>query len=483
VDLRPKISDLTVSLDRHGQLADRDHLIAIYKTCQKLYKPVVRYSGEPVIRHCLRTAITLSELGQDQTVAETALVHELLDQGIDLAHIPDLSVDVVHLANLVHKVGDIRLRGSQSQEFVENLRKMFIVMAQDIRVVYIRLADRLDNIRTLDAVPISKQGRIARETIEIYSPLAERFGIGKLKGELEDLSFAYADPRAHQAISQASKKSYQHAEHRLRSILVKLRKNLVKYQIVAQVSGRQKHLYSLFKKLQRPEINQDIDKVHDLIAIRIITSSVMDCYTTLGLVHTIFKPVPHISISDFIAQPKPNGYQSIHTKVFDSKGYIFEVQIRTHDMHQIAEYGLASHASYSEAKNTGVTDSQLEQGIISTKQSDWLDLLHSWQKDIRSQEEYAELVARRIYVLSPKGDVYDLPEDATPIDYAVSVHSRLILHLHSIKINQRIAKLDTKLKNGDVVEIIKSKNPTKPKKDWLRFVRTSKARYVIRRYL
>ena len=365
---------------------------------------------------------------------------------------------------------------------------MFIVMAQDIRVVLIRLAERLHNMSTLDAIPLSKQRRIAVETLEVYAPLAERLGMGKIKGELEDLAFPYIYPDEFTWLQEIARPHFKYSEKNVSGIMNKLRQQLVKHHVVARVEGRPKRKYSLYKKLLRPENNRDITKIYDLIAVRVITKNSSDCYPALGVVHQYWKPVPQYSISNFIAQPKPNGYQSIHTKVFDNLGNIVEIQIRSEKMHLTAEYGAAAHFAYSEAKNSGAPYEKLVKGTAFkiTEKMSWVKQLAGWKSQLStagdSLEDYKlDALSHHIYVFSPNGDVYDLPENSTPVDFAFDVHSDLGSFIQTVKVNGRIVSLDHELKSGDIIEIQKSKSVKKPNKNWLRFVKSHKAKEEIRK--
>ncbi len=450
----------------------------------------VRQTGEPYISHPLFVAHTLAGWGIDQSSIEAALLHDIPDMtGVSIDEIREQFGDeVATLVEGVTRVGGVKLRGSRNKEFLENLRKMFVAMAQDIRVVMIRLADRLHNVATLEGVALSKQKRIALETLEVYAPLAERLGMGKLKGELEDLAFPYIYPDEYQWVMDIARPHFKYSEENISDVINKIRQQLVKQKIKARVEGRPKRKYSLYKKLLRPEIGRDINQIHDLMAVRVITEDTSSCYQALGTVHQYWKPVPYLGISDFVAQPKPNGYRSIHTKVFDNKGNIVEIQIRSEEMHLQAEYGAAAHFAYAQAKAQGVSDEKLEKGIafkVDDKLS-WVKQLASWQQQVTESIDglntfKLDALAHHIYVFSPIGDVYDLPEGATPIDYAFAVHSDLGSHIHSAKVNSKIVPLNAELKSGDVVEIEKTKNIQKPNRDWLRFVKTSKARTEIRK--
>lgn len=462
-----------------------------YFIAKKLYLGQIRQTGEPLIKHPLAVAITLADWGLDKTSIIAGLLHELPDMNSNYLEIlsQKFKNNVDKLVEGVHRVGKVKLRGSQDHIFLENLRKMFVAMAQDIRVVLIRLADRLHNIQTLDAVPLSKQKRIAVETLEIYAPLAERLGMGKLKGDLEDLAFPYLYPDEYFWLMEVAKPHFKYSEENTHDIIIKIRQILAKRDIRAKTDGRPKRKYSLYRKLLRPEVNRDISQIHDLMAVRIITQDESTCYSVLGLMHQYWKPVPYLGISDFIAQPKPNGYRSIHTKVFDHKGNIIEIQIRSEEMHIQAEYGAAAHFAYSQAKNSGVSSDKLQKGTAFKldEKINWVKDLSDWKFQIEtmhesSKELKSETLSSHIYVFSPKGDVFDLPENSTPVDFAFAVHTNLGLYINSVKVNNKIASIDHILKSGDVVEILKSKSKKAPSRNWLRFVKTHQAKAKIRKY-
>jgi guanosine-3',5'-bis(diphosphate) 3'-pyrophosphohydrolase len=484
-----KFQDLIIELEKHKQKTDKARLKRVYDFVDKKHFGQVRQTGDPYITHPLFVAHALASWGLDQASIEAALLHELPEVGISILQIEEtFGKEVSLLVDGVNRVGQVRLRGSRNVEFLENLRKMFVAMAQDIRVVLIRLADRWHNCLTLDGVPLSKQKRIALETLEVYAPLAERLGMGKLKGELEDLVFPYIYPEEYKWVMEIAKPHFKHSEENVTEVINRIRQQLGKHGVKARTEGRPKRKYSLYRKLMRPEINGDIKEIHDLMAIRIITPDTASCYATLGVIHQYWKPVPYLGISDFIAQPKPNGYQSIHTKVFDNKGNIVEIQIRSEAMHLQAELGAAAHFAYSEAKHSGISDAKLEKGIAFkvTDKMAWVNQLAGWQQQIQGEKESLsefklDALSHHIYVFSPKGDVYDLPENATPVDYAFNVHSGLGFYIQSVKVNGKIAPIDSKLKSGDLIEIVKTKSAKPPNRNWLRFVKTHKAKEEIRK--
>jgi len=429
----------------------------------------------------------------DTPTIVAGLLHDTVEDGgaKEKDIVKEFGEDIWKLVDGVTKVTGLHLKGSVKEQFVENLRKMLLVMAKDLRVVFIKLADRLHNMRTLDSLPKDRQEKNAIETLEIYAPLAERLGIGKVKGELEDLSFPYAYPedykKVHEMMNEYFKKSNAstHIESMRETILSRLHKEGIK----AEVHGRKKHLYSFWRKLLRQEIDWDISKVNDLVALRILVPEVTDCYVALGIAHNAYKPVPSIGVSDFIAQPKPNGYRSIHTKVFGIEGKIVEIQIRTFQMHNEAEFGVAAHWGYSEAKTANASDSDLENnGAYVGKKLSWVKQLVAWQGEIADSEEFLRALQfdgfkNRNFVFSPKGDVFDLPAGATPIDFAYAVHTKLGNYMHGAKVNGKVVSFDHKLKSGEIVEILTSKSVRKPNHDWLGFVVTNLARREINKQL
>src|SRR4030042_4618968 len=451
-----------------------------------------RLSGEAYVLHGLATAKILASWKLDATTISAGLLHDAVEDGA--ANILDLQEkfgnDIAFLVDGVTKISNIRLRGSKEAQFVENLRKMFLAMAKDLRVVLVKLADRLQNKQTLQALPKVKQIRIACETLEIYAPLAERLGIGEAKSQLDDLAFYYVYPEEYKKVKRESLIHFKKAEEHLRIVKTTILRSLAKEKISAKIHGRKKHLFSLWRKLERPEIGWDFTKVHDIVALRVLVETTPQCYTCLGIVHKHYKPVPHLGISDFIAQPKPHGYRSIHTKEFGPGGRIIEVQIRTHKMHGQAEHGIAAHWAYSEAKAKGNNKAVRDDASVfaPSEKLSWVRQLADWQREIKDSKEFLETVkfdalSERIFVFSPKGDVFDLPVDATPVDFAYAVHTELGKYIKGAKVDGKIVPLNYKLGSGQVVEIIKSKNPKSPNTNWLDFVVTNLARRKITQYL
>jgi len=465
-----------------------------WEFAQKAHSGQKRLSGEPYVSHPLNTASILVDWKLDLATVAAGFLHDTIeDAGVKKEELETIfGPEIANLVEGVTKVSELKLRGSHEDQFVENLRRMFLAMARDLRVVFIKLADRLHNMRTLWALPEEKRKKIAQETLEIYAPLAERLGMGEIHGVLEDLAFCYLYPADYERLIKLSRPFYKTAEETIKIVKRKLLCLLAEENIRVTIQSRKKHFYSLWTKLKRPEVKGDFSKIYDIVALRIIIEdeSLASCYSALGIVHFQFRPVPYLGVSDFIAQPKPNGYRSIHTKVFGPKGRIIEIQIRTRKMHEEAEYGLAAHWAYSEAKGKGESDTSLEEkGVLTVKEKiDWVNQLAAWQKEISDSKEYLEAVkfdvlGHRNFVFSPLGDVYDLPAGATPVDFAYAVHTKLGNYIKAAKVNGRLVSLDSKLKSGDVVEIIKSKSSQKPNRDWLGFVVTNNAKREIRKSL
>ena len=482
--------ELKRTLNSYLEKPDLNSLDKVWEYTKLAHTGQKRFSGLPYVSHSLEVANILAKWKLDLDSIIAGLLHDAIEDGGATREdiVKEFGTNVAVLVDGVTKVASIRLRGSNTEEFVENLRKMFLAMAKDFRVVLIKLADRLHNMRTLQYVPKEKQKRIALETVEVFAPLAERLGMGEIKAELEDLAFPYVYEKEFEILKTESSPHYKEAAQHIKKMTRTLLTKLAQEGIRAKIQARKKHLYSLWKKLNRSEIAGDFSKIHDIVAMRIIVSTIPECYTALGLVHSTYKPVPHIGISDFIAQPKPNGYQSIHTKVFGPGGRIVEVQIRTFEMHKQAEYGVAAHWAYSEAKKKGAEEDMLRIGIKAPNKLSWVKQIAEWQNDIRDSDEFLKAVkfdalSKRIFVFSPKGDVYDLPDGATPIDFACSVHTKMCGYIKQAIVNGHIVPLNYHLKSGDVAEIVKTKNLKIPSKDWMKIVATNTARREINKLL
>lgn len=475
------IESVITEVTKKNRGADLGLLRRAYEFAERAHKGQKRASGDPYITHPVHTAYTLSKMNLDDATIAAALLHDVVDDTpVTIEEVEkEFGKEIAFLVSGVTKLGKIKYRGIERH--VENLRKMFFAMAEDIRVVLIKLADRLHNMETLNYVPEEKQKRIALETIEIYAPLAMRLGIGSLRAKLDDLAFRYAYPEEYQWVVKNVKEKIQEREGYLKKVEPILKKELEKEGIpIIDINYRAKHYWSLYQKLLKR--NMDFSQIHDLIAMRIIVESIQDCYAVLGAIHKNWKPLPGL-IKDYIALPKPNGYKSIHTTVFCIDGRITEFQIRTRDMHEEAEYGIAAHWAYTEGgkPDTGVkaTDPRFA----------WVGQLREWQEKMSdtTSDEFLESLRidffkDRIFVLTPKGDVIDLPEDATPIDFAYQIHSDIGNQATAARINGKIASLDSPLKNGDVIEILIQKNK-KPSEKWVGFVKTNNARTKIKNSL
>ena len=411
----------------------------------------------------------------DPIILVATLLHDVPeDTDVTLEDIrKNFGEEVSSMVEGITKLGKLKYRGVE--RYIENLRKMFVAMAKDVRVMIIKFADRIHNLSTLGALPPQKQYRIALESLEIYAPIANRLGMGEIKGQLEDLSFQYVYPKEYQRVKKIKDAKMKGKEEFLKKIQNDVKKELLDTGIKAvSIHGRDKRLYSLHKKLQRKD--HDITQIYDLVAIRIIVPSIADCYAALGVLHKHWKPLKG-RIKDYISQPKPNDYQSLHTTVFVDNGEIIEFQIRTLDMHEEAEFGIAAHWHYDEkgAKRP-------------TKDMQWIKELAEIQKDILNklsdlEEIKVDFLQDRIFVFTPRGDVIDLPEEATPIDFAYHIHSEVGNKCNGARINEQMASLDSKLKNGDVVEVLTDKNRKGPSQDWLKFVKTHTAKTHITNYL
>ncbi len=472
------INTLLKEIKKNNLSVKTDLIERAYRFAAKAHKGQMRESGEDYINHSLNTAHTLIEMKLDAPSIAAALLHDVIDDTpITLEDIKrEFGNEIALLVSGVSKLGKIKYQGIERH--VENLRKMFLAMAKDIRIVIIKLADRLHNMKTLDALPSRKQKRIALETLEIYAPIAHRLGIGRLKGELEDLAFPYAYPSQYEWLKNKIEDRFQERERYLKKIKPIIEKTLKKEGVkYLDIHARAKRYYSLFKKLER--YNMDFSKIYDLMASRIIVPTIEDCYAALGVIHKKWKPLPG-RIKDYIAVPKANGYQSLHTTVFCVDGKITEFQIRTPEIHWESEYGIAAHwmhAQSASAKSYEVKKTQLE----------WIEELKQWQEDITKPKEFLQSLKidffkYRIFVLTPKGDVVNLPEGATPVDFAYQIHTELGHRCGGAKVDDKIVPLNHPLSNGQIVEIT-AKKETKPSRDWLKFVKTNYAKSKIKAWL
>ena len=465
--------------------ANFDLIKRAYVFAEKAHQGQKRNSGEDYIIHTLHTAYNLAEIKLNSTTIAAGLLHDVLeDTEITKKELEkEFGKEIAFLVEGVSKLGKIKYRGTERQ--VENFRKLFLATGKNIRVILIRLFDRLHNLETLNYQPPEKQKRIALESLEIYAPLAYRLGIGELKGQIEDLSFPYVFPDEYKKLINQVKDKYEEREKYLKKIKSVIIKKLRKEDIQPiEIQSRSKHYYSLWQKLKR--YDNDLDKIYDLVALRIIVKDVEECYQTLGVIHKLWKPLPG-RIKDYIALPKPNGYQSLHTTVFCIDGRIIEFQIKTKAMHKDAEFGIAAHWYYSEQKELKAF---LKKKITKAPEDelDWVKQLKDWQKETKdfSADRYLESLkidffSNRIFVFTPKGDVISLPENATPVDFAYAIHTDIGNHCHQARVNNKIARLEQPLQNSDIVEIIVNKN-RKPSKDWFRFIKSGLSRTRIKRF-
>lgn len=444
---------------------------------EKAHEGQKRASGEPYFNHVFEVSKTLAKFGMDTKTVVSGLLHDTIeDTSVTEKDIEEeFGKEVLFLVNGVTKLGTLKYRGRERH--VESLRKFFVAMAEDVRVMIIKLADRLHNVSTLKHLKPEKAKRIALETIEIHAPLANRLGMWKLKGELEDLAFPFAYPKEAEDLHRLLKQKSKADEKYLSQIYKSLQKELAKNNVRAiSISYRVKGVYSLFKKLQKKDM--DLDKIFDLVALRIIVPSVEDCYKVLGVIHGVWRPIPG-RIKDFIALPKPNGYKSIHTTIFTGNGGIAEIQIRTPEMHEQAEYGIASFFAYKENvfDKTGNGDNKLS----------WVEQFKELQKNVSNPENFMknlklDFFSKRIFAFTPEGDVIDLPEHSSAIDFAYAVHSDLGNHITGARINGKFSSIYSVLKNGDIVEI-ETNEKTNPTSKWLDSARTTLAKRHIKKYL
>lgn len=463
----------------------RELIERAYRLAEVAHSDHKRASGEPYIQHSLAVAQILADLHMDSATIAAGLLHDVVEDSIlsveDLRQ--DFGAEVASLVDGVTKLSQIdRLRQMGSKDLgdeeAESLRKMFLAMVEDVRVVIIKLADRLHNMRTLYALPPERQQRIAKETLEIFAPLANRLGIWQIKWELEDLGFRYLNPHKYQEIAALLDERRASREQRIAHIIKILENELEKEGIKAEISGRPKHIYSIYEKMRRKGLS--FDQIHDVRAVRIIVDTVRDCYAVLGIVHNLWHPIPG-EFDDFIAAPKDNMYQSLHTAVIGPDGKTLEVQIRTHEMHRTAELGIAAHWRYKEQAKR---DPAFEAKIA------WLRSLMDWRGEVADAGEFldslkTDVFQDRVYAFTPKGDVIDLPAGSTPIDFAYHIHTEIGHRCRGAKVNGRLVSLDYQLKTGDQVEIVTAKRGG-PSRDWLNphlgYIKTSRARQKIRQW-
>ncbi len=470
-----RFEDIQEKVEGYMKGADLDLLRRAYVFSAKEHKGQTRSSGEPYLTHPLSVAFILADLKLDLTCIVAGLLHDVLEDTLTTREVVEehFGKDIAHVVEGLTKISRITFNSKEQQQ-AESFRKMMLAMVDDIRVVLVKLADRLHNMRTLEHLSPRQQERIARETLDIYAPIANRLGMAKIKNELEDLTLKFLDPAGYQSLMLAMDEKRKVTDEFIKEIQGTLRAELEKAGIVCDISGRRKHLYSIYRKIKRQRI--EVGEVYDYIAFRILTQSVKDCYGALGIIHGQWRPVPG-RIKDFIAMPKPNMYQSLHTSVISDKGVPFEVQIRTHEMHRIAEEGIAAHWKYKEGKGTKDNDANIQ----------WLRQIMEWQQELKDPREFLNMVKvdlypDEVYCFTPQGQVKSFPRGATPIDFAYSVHTEVGHRCVGARINGKLQPLRTEIGNGDIVEILTSPNHH-PSQDWLTIAKTPRARAKIRQWL
>ncbi len=485
------LQDIIGALRETPSDARKKVIAKAYDFAVKAHAGQKRRSGEDYVQHPIAVAKILAEIGMGGKTIAAGLLHDVPeDTSVTLADVEkEFGSEIASMVDGVTKLGKIKLRGSHEEYFLENLRKMILAMASDIRVIIIKLADRLHNMQTLEFNPPDKQIRIARETLEIFAPIANRLGMGEVKTQLQDLSFKYLDRENYNFIKELEDEDYKVREKYVNQAISEIGEEIKKEGIRAiKIDGRAKSVYSLFLKMQKHDM--DINQIYDLAAVRIIVPEVADCYETLGIVHKKYRPMIG-RIKDYISLPKPNGYQSIHTTVFGPDGKILEVQIRTIKMHNEAEFGIAAHWIYSESKKKKNWSDLLfgKKQAVPKKELEWVKQLRQWQNEIgRDDEEFIQglkidFFKNHIFAFTPQGDIIDLPEDATPVDFAYAIHGEIGNHATGAKADGKMVTLDYRIRNGQVMEIITSKDRKNPNADWLKFVKTSIAKSHIRREL
>ena len=474
--------ELIASVRKYHPSTDITLIEKAYGIAKDFHEGQVRKSGEPYIIHPLCVAIILAELELDKETIVAGLLHDVVEDTVmteeEIAR--EFNPDVALLVDGVTKLEQLSYDADKIEKQAENLRKMFLAMANDIRVILIKLADRLHNMRTLKYMSTEKQKEKARETMDIYAPSAQRLGISKIKIELEDLSLKYLEPEAYYDLVEkiALRKSVR--DEYVQKLVEEVRHHIENAGIQAEIDGRAKHFFSIYKKM----VNQDktLDQIYDLFAIRIIVEDVKDCYAALGVIHEMYKPIPG-RFKDYIAMPKPNMYQSLHTTLIGPDGQPFEIQIRTYEMHRTSEYGIAAHWKYKEASNGNNVENQEEEKLS------WLRQILEWQKDMSDNREFMSLLksdldlfSDTVFCFTPSGDVKNLPTGSTPIDFAYSIHSAVGNKMIGAKVNGKLVTIDYRIQNGDRIEIITSQNSHGPSRDWLNIVKSTQAKNKINQW-
>lgn len=471
-----EIDKLLTKIKSYMDNPDLELVKKAYRYASDAHQGQYRVSGEDFVEHPIGVSLILADLELDIVSIVASLLHDVVeDTGVSSEEIErEFGVEVAHIVDGVTKLTRMQFKTKEDQQ-AESLRKMFVAMAEDIRVVLIKLADRLHNMRTLNYLKQSKREEKSRETLEIYAPLAHRLGMSKIKWELEDLSFRYLKPDMYYEISHKVQTNRKQREKDIQEAITILGDTVAEHGITAEIYGRPKHLYSIYNKMKRKEV--EFDEIYDLTAVRVLVENVRECYEVLGVIHELWKPMPG-RFKDYIAMPKSNMYQSLHTTVIAPNGDPLEVQIRTYEMHKTAEYGIAAHWRYKEGK---VGDEKFEEKLS------WLRRLLEWQKDLQEPQEFMEtlkidLFEDEVFVFTPQGDVVSLPQGGTPVDFAYHIHTEVGHRCVGAKVNGKIVPLEYKLQNSDIVEVLTSKKSSGPSRDWLKFVKTSKARSKIKQW-
>ena len=476
--------ELISSVQKYHPSTDISMIEKAYRIARDAHEGQVRKSGEPYIIHPLCVGIILADLELDKETIVAGLLHDVVEDTVMTTEeiTQEFGAEVALLVDGVTKLGQLNYSADKVEVQAENLRKMFLAMAKDIRVILIKLADRLHNMRTLKYMPPHKQKEKARETMDIYAPIAQRLGISKVKIELDDLSLKYLEPEVYYDLVEKINLRRSEREAFVSEIVNGVRDQIENAGIHAQIDGRVKHFFSIYKKM----VNQDktLDQIYDLFAVRIIVDTVKDCYASLGIIHEMYKPIPG-RFKDYIAMPKPNMYQSLHTTLIGPNGQPFEIQIRTFEMHRTAEYGIAAHWKYKEASNSSKANvTQQEEEKMS-----WLRQILEWQRDMSDNKEFLSLLksdldlfSESVYCFTPAGDVKTLPNGSTPIDFAYNVHSAVGNKMVGARVNGKLVPIDYVIKNGDRIEIITSQNSKGPSRDWLKVVKSTQAKNKINQW-
>jgi len=475
--IKSKIDNVINLVKVNDADADIEMIQRAFDLAKEAHKDQKRMSGELYIIHPVSVAYILAEFRMDVETIVAAILHDVIeDTDISYETVKKLfNQDIADLVDGVTKIGRIDFQSKEESQ-AENLRKMILAMAKDIRVVIIKLVDRLHNMRTLEYMKESKQIEKAKETLDIYAPIANRLGIQKLKGELEDLSLKYLDPKAYYDLVKKVKLKKRSRDDYINNVIEMIQEPLKKAGIAAKIYGRPKHFYSIYKKMKAQR--KEFDEIYDLIAVRIIVETLPNCYAVIGAVHQIWNPIPGL-FKDYIATPKPNNYQSIHTTVIGPSGEPFEIQVRTEEMHKVAEYGIAAHWKYKEGSKS--KDNKFDEKIA------WIRQIIEWQQEMESATDLMETVKvdflnEEVYVFTPRGEVISLPQGACPLDFAYRIHSDVGNKCVGAKVNGRIVPLNYTLNNGDIIEILTSKNSNGPSRDWLKIVKSANSRNKIRQF-